>query len=263
MTRFNSSHQQQKKQKKPKWLIFSTLPLLILAMIIPPIFSLQMKLDFRITRDITPIQFSQTLRGATNETQESINSTKYSATFVPSRLSELNFQYTLIQFLYGPMNLLGVPLYLITDPKANEMGFSGEASLALLNPFPVIFSYLVLILILFIIQSSLKDPNELFKFGVSLSLLWLIYSLFIFLLSEPITSPIDALVNRVLGYQDNHINLRSTFGNALNATARLFILSMLYLTILSIALKRKLAAASRPISQQPSTQSTQPNQNAH
>jgi len=232
-------------------------------MIIPPIFSLQMRLDFRLTRDITPIQFSQTLRGALSETQESINSTKYSATFVPSRLSELNFQYTLIQILYGPMNLLGAPLNLITDPKANEMGFYGDASLALLNPFPVIISYLLLILILFIIQSSLKDPNELFKFGVTLSLLWLIYSLLIFLLSEPVTSPIDALVNRTLGYQDNPINLRATFGNALNAPARLFILSMLYLTILSIALKRKLALASRPASHTPSTQSPHPSQNAH
>lgn len=222
--------------------LITGLAVLLLCMFVPLIFSLAMKFDLQVTRDVTPQEMARNFAfpGAMKEKLDTVTSTDYSATFVPSRLTDSPFQFSLMQVLYGPVLLTGVTIDMVPDLKSREQGFTGHARLAFASGFPSVLFYVFLLLILILANLMYRGATMQFlKFTTWIVALWLLYTLVLSLFSGPLTSPANDAINQVLGRENNPLNFSPRYWDVLGAPVRVFLVCMAYWLVTSLSRRPK------------------------
>jgi hypothetical protein len=232
----------RKKGMSIVWMLVISVALLLISMFAPLIFILSMKVGFQASIRSTE-HFAEgpgtVLTGAESEQYTRTIATEYSAQFVPSRLEEHAMTFNMIAILYGPMMLTGAPLELTGVPEAENSQLSSTAFLRFSSWLPMIIFLIAFILLLLILDFALGNPGSLLKFIVTLSVIWLIYSLVMWAAGEWTMSSVSQMLNRLLTEEQGTAKYVLGFGNVIAAPIRLFLWGIIYWVLSSLIRRSK------------------------
>ena len=228
-----------------RWVVIVSIVALVLSMFLPVILSLAMRLEIHATRDVTPLEMAQNyaMPGAIKEKLDTVTSTDYLATFVPSRLTNRTFQFTWLEIFYGPILLTGTSIDLVPNVETRGQGFTGYASMMLSGSGPVIMFFVLLVALLVVLQWSYKNPNQVLGYVMGLTITWLIYTLIISLLARWLTSPANSVLNQVLGRESNPLSFAPPIWDVLDAPVRVFVVGMVYWVLTFLGRRAKMEAS--------------------
>jgi len=227
-----------------KWLVIISLVVWLICILIPFVFSLAMNINFDATIDsinarefqlsdggvdlqLTDPQLTGGLSGALNESFKKTVSTEYKATVIPSGLDDHKGAFTSIGFLHGPAMVTGTPLVFDAVPESGNSDLATSASIRLTNAATPIVFFLVFILFILFIDWVMGSPNSALRFIVTISVVWLIWSLFTWALGGLTMRPVNDIFNQMLTSEQGSAQFTLGVGNIFNSAARIFIIGML------------------------------------
>jgi len=222
-------------------LIIMAVVALVLSIILPLIFLLSMRVDFSAKIE-SMNQWGEgqegVIAGAKPEIYQRTVSSEYKAVFVPSRLTEYKGAFTGIAVMYAPLLITGSPLELNAKPSGSSPDLTSEARIRFSSNAPVAIFFIVLLIILFFMDLMLNNPNASLKFVVTLSVLWLLYSLLVWGLGGLMMRTVNVVLNELLAQSQQGAASFSLGGvNAIGAPARIFLIGTLY-WVVSFMLRR-------------------------
>jgi hypothetical protein len=235
-----------------RWVVIMSLVVLVLCMILPAILSLSMQFELHATRVVTPQDLAQNyaLEGSI-EKLDTVTSTDYTATFVPSHLTTRSVPFAVLEVFYGPVLLTGVSINMVPNEATRGAGFTGYGDLSFTSAAPVVLFYILLIALFVILNWLYASHTEVLKFMIGLSFTWLIYTVIVSLLSGPLTGAANDVLNQVLGRTTNPLHFAPLFWGALGAMVRVFFVGMLFWVAVYLGRRAKVEVKEIEKSEQP------------
>jgi hypothetical protein len=224
-----------------RWLVIISITALVLSIVLPLVTQLNMRVDFRAISE-TSNQWegvdTTVLAGSQSEAYVRTVSTEYKAIFIPLNLSNNAAQFTPLMVLYGPVLITGQPLEIGVIPEAFSSELVGSAAIRLAHVGgPAVF-YILLLFLLVIMDLMLKSPQAVLKFVLILSLLWLGYSLIMWLIGGWMIAPLKPVFLNLLAERQGIARYTLDFTmTVLGPAVRIFFVGILY-WVLSFMLKR-------------------------
>ena len=248
------SDQQDAKPIDLKWLIIISIVILFICVFIPFVFSLAMRVDFRATIDsinarefqvsddgtdlrLTDPNLRGGLPGAISESFKKTVFTEYKGIAVPSKLEKNKGSFIAIGFLHGPALVTGTSLVFDSIPEASHADLVSSAAIRLSNLATPIVFYLVFILFILFIYWVSGNPNSALRFIITISIVWLVWSLFTWALAGFTTAQISGIFNEMLTEEQGSAQYKLGLGNIFAPPLRIFMAGMLC-WVVSYLLKR-------------------------
>jgi hypothetical protein len=224
-----------------RWLLLISLIALIFCMIVPVITILGLKMEFSSKLESTDAWngvHNGVLNGATEENYKRTVATDYNARFVPARLIDENKLFTWVEIFYGPILLTGTDLQL-SGTSAGGQGLESGAEIELDGRGPAIGFFIIYILILVAMGLFIRNQNTMLKFIVSLTAVWLLYSLLIWALGDFIFGSLNGILNRLLTEEQGSATYSLGLGSILVAPMSMFMAGMLYWVLSFLLIRAK------------------------
>jgi len=225
-------------------------------MFLPLIFSLALRMDFNadlekytagglLDNSISGIpehRLSEPvhlLPGAVTQTQKTNLKTEYKAIFVPSKLQKYKGSLTALGIFYGPILMTGAPFELSVIPVSQDQDLRGSVRLRMSSLAVPILTLLAFFVFFMIVDTMTADPRSFLKFLVGFSLVWLVYSLVVYLAGGLISSGIQPFFNELLAPEQRPAKFSPVYASSVIAPSRVFLIGMFYWVIIYLFRKAK------------------------